>query len=392
MEGDSRRKISHVRRWYSLSSLAKHSDILLVTFVSCLGYAFFDSIHWHRQFLMWLKDGGHFIDLFTIWLASSGILYALRHEHELGKQTDRVELQLNKLLEIEVSIGSQLTQLTEQSQELKRLDESLSTRRVGAFPSYISQLAELVEGARTSLDVLCDCVDYGSFFAPQVHRRLHDAVLRAKRTIPVRILVCGGTPNPYTNPSGRDFTEYRRDYGSLKKYLGAYCEAMRNDGGFDRWIESLNNPGDAKSDGFKNNWFEDAWRPHNMQEALGECLKVCRNARTLGDDDGSEAVFRTLLQARQLWFARELWLHGVEIRGMVSDEPMYLWIRDKIKEQVGDGDEGLFTFAKAAHGPGQLGYRTHDSDLLETFRAIFDELWDKAASSKPLWLQVVKMI
>ena len=392
MESDPKREVSRESRWYSPLSLARHSDVLVVTLAGCIGYAFFDSMHWHRGLFKWLQDGGHFIDLFTIWLASSGILYALRHEHELTKQTDRVAQQLHKLAGIEESIHSQLTQITEQSRELKRLDESLSTRRVGAFPAYVRHLAELVEGAKASLDILVDCVDYGSFFAPQVHQRLHDAILHAKRNMPVRMLVCGGTPKPYTNPSGLNFNEYRKDYSSLKKYLTAYCRALHSDVGFDRWIEFLNDPTKARFDGFKNNWFEDEWRPSDLQQALGECLKVCRNARILGDDKESESVFRTLLQARQLWFAEELWRHGVEIRGLITDEPMYLWIRDKIKEQVGNGDEGLFTFAKAAHGPGQLGYRTHDSDLLETFRAIFDELWCKAESVRPAWLEVVKMI
>jgi hypothetical protein len=390
MADDTNLEATSQLKWYAPSSLLKHSDILWSTFWACILYALLDSRHWDRGFFSWFHEGGHFLDLLTIWLASSGILYALRHDHELGRQTNRVETQLRKLHGMEGSIERQLTQIIEQRKHLQRLDESLSTRRVGHFPQYVREIANLAANTTVSLEILVDCLDYGSFFAPQVHQLVHDSIRFAGRRAAVRILVCGKIPEPFTGPSGHVIEEYKKDYSILKEYLTTYLEVLGKEG-FINWMEALNNPTRTKFQGFSASWFGDEWRPSDLQKTLIECVEVCRGKRPLDDDEESAFIFTTLLQARQLWFAEEL-LRDVEIRSLAAEEQIYLWIQDKIKQRVGIGDNALFTFAKAAHGPGQLGYRTHDSDLLETFKAIFDERC-KAAAKEPEqgWLTVAKM-
>lgn len=381
---DPKLKIAFKTGWNFLWRWTKSCDILSGTLVVSFVSAIFASEHEDRPLLMWLKDYSHIIDLITIWLASSGILYAVRHEYKLEMQT--------------LKIAEQLSQLTRQNEELKRLEGSLSTRRIGVFPLYISELTELVKGAKVSLDILADCLDYGSFFAPAFHQELHEALLAKGNKITIRILVCGKPPQPYTNPSGHDFRNYIEDFenGDLNEYLGSYYSALKNDHGFQRWLEALNCPQNAKYEAFINYWFEEGWLESDgmkiqVNEILSKCVDVCFGKTVLGKDQESPIVFLMLLQARQLWFAQQLWFRNVKIQGIDSSQPMYLWIRDKVKDQVNKEDEGLFTFAKAAHGPGQLGYRTHDSDLLNAFRAEFDELWKESEASNPNWLKVVKM-
>src|SRR4029077_21054001 len=53
-------------------------------------------------------------------------------------------------------------------------DRLLATRQVSGFPHHLRYVADLVRRAKTSLYIVVDCVDHGSFSAPE----LHDAVLR----------------------------------------------------------------------------------------------------------------------------------------------------------------------------------------------------------------------
>src|SRR5207302_7709052 len=84
-------------------------------------------------------DSRNVIDALTIVLAGWGILYAAGHEHELVSQ-----------------LG-----------QLRKLEESLSTRRI-PFPQYLGEIGKLAKTA-CNLDILVDFLDYGSFSSPEVH-------------------------------------------------------------------------------------------------------------------------------------------------------------------------------------------------------------------------------
>ena len=180
------------------------------------------------------------------------------------------------------------------------LGYALSTSRKGPFPLYLSEIGTLAKRAHR-LDILVDCLDYGSFFKPDVHQTVHDIVCEVAKTIEVRILVCGEVPQPLTEPSGRSLS---------KDELDTYCAALREDKGFSRFLEELAFPENVTFKTFETTWF----KTPPPSGSLDACRRVCSPGSaslTAGAED--RRILETLLQIRQLWFARQLRHAGVLI-------------------------------------------------------------------------------
>jgi len=354
---------------------------------------------------------------FVVFLRERKLGAGQHHDHEMGEQTNAFNRQLEALGNVERSIGEQLIQLKAQNQELNRLGGSLSTYRKGSFPDYLMEIGKLAETA-SHLDILVDCLDFGSFFEPKFHNDVHFSICGASnRGVRTRILVCGYVPEPFTGPSGQALSKYK----TADELLGAYCKMLTGDGGFVDWIkEKLGSPEGQAFKTFAATWFrtpdpglvaplagsdlptiqadpilEATQRdmhfatiladPERARTLLSDCLDVCLGKRVPSAKPEDGPLLTTLLQIRQLWFARDLQRFGVKIRTLAQPEPMFFWIKYKNEEpdrrDIQD-DDALFTFAKASRGPGQLGYTTHDPDLLNTFRATFEEKWAEADAQK----------
>ncbi len=370
------------------------ADILVLWFIPLA--IFVGNRTWHYHEFLFIVHHRHLaLDLLTIYLAVSGIHYAWRHDYELGEQTHN---------------------LINQVAQLKQLEGSLSTYRKGPFPKYLSEIGKL---ARTAchFDIMVDCLDYGSFFAPEVHQRVHNNICMAakKPGVTIRILVCGELPEPFTGPSGQRLREYEDHEELLKNY----SLMLKNDKGFNGFLQDLATSATTTFSEFATTWFKGNAPGLPLLEI---CRQVCainvdaggsdtNNTSALTADDDGWQVLQTLLQIRQFWFARDLRRAGVEIRAYpVADrqpasthqsEPIFFWIKYKkkgvdkqfISKEREITDDALFTFANAARGKGQLGYSTHDEDLLNTFRAIFEDNWEQADPLKgkqPSWLTFLK--
>ena len=150
----------------------------------------------HGPILSWLRQPFHLphltpnlINFFTLYLAVSGILYAIIHEMRLGEHLRR----------------------------LRGIEGSLSTRRLGRFPHYLEEIGKLLEGA-SKLTILADCADYGSFFAPDEHEMLHDAVCRFSKATGHRAQILeAGPPAPFTAASSWSQQEYEDRYSTMMK-------------------------------------------------------------------------------------------------------------------------------------------------------------------------------
>lgn len=362
-------------RWVPKRVFASIFVLLLLSLI----YPLIGSHVYHRSFVDWFKDDKRrLLDLITIWLASSGILYAWVHDYRLSRQSENIDAQLRRLQKIEETTITQLEHLSLQNQELRRIEGSLSTRRTGHFPDYVSKISRIATETTHSLDILADCVDYGSFFAPEAHRRAHEAICKAagKDGVKVRIVVCG-PPQTFTATSGRSSEDYVRNYEEIKGYLGPYLKRVQSDHGFKKWMSELLDPSATEFEKLKK-WLVECDSPvqGTSIEVLSRCAAVCAERAKLGRDANDQIVFTTLLQVRQKWFADLLSDAGAEIRYVGNRERIFLWIKDKNVVQNGEKTEcAVFTFPSAGHGKSQLGYETHDPDLLRTFESIFKENW-----------------
>jgi hypothetical protein len=348
-----------VTQWRdSLSGWCKHLRFLALSLIMLAAYAKLRAWHYNEGLVHFLYDDHRFLDLLTIDLAICGIYYAVGHAYEMGRQLE----------------------------ELRKLEGSLSTRRKGPFPQYLIEIGGLAETAN-HLDVLVDCLDYGSFFLPKVHQEVHDKICFAagKRGIPVRILVCGEVPEPFTGASGELFSKDKASDELLRRYFSA----LKGDTAFQGWVERLDSQNDSEFDKFRETWFR---KPKPTVDTLRAGIKACAGEADIEAIKNNEALRTAVLQVRQVWFAEELQRADVKIRALSNPQPMFFWLKYSEGKAGGDvTDDGLFTFAKAARGPSQLGYITHDPPLLDTFSAIFEDRWSDAGKEKePEWLQFLK--
>jgi hypothetical protein len=238
------------------------------------------------------------------------------------------------------------------------------------------------------LDILSDCLDYGSFFAPANHREVHKALCSAAETrgIAVRLLVCSEhIPEPFTGPSGQELHEYP----NCVELLHIYQQTLLSDASFMDWLGRLNDarvawPRIAKS------WFFELVNGVEMPD--WPTLLTSNFGLEVGNEKGEhqhggeeERKLKQILQIRQLWFATKLQGAGVKIRWLPRRKSLFLWAKYRhrghgtkdVKNRHID-DDALFTFAHAMGGEAQLGFSTHDHDLLDSFRVLFEATWDKA--------------
>lgn len=80
----------------------------------------------------------------------------------------------------------------QQNEEVNEILTSLPTRYVGLFPDHLGEIIKLVDRARTKFCIMADCVDYGSFSNPELHKRMLQAMEEALiRGVEIQILICG---------------------------------------------------------------------------------------------------------------------------------------------------------------------------------------------------------
>ena len=108
-----------------------------------------------------------------------------------------------------VFAGVQYRDSKDQIDNLQFILASIPTICIGRFPGHVAKIAEIVKTARSSIDIMADCVDYGSFFDPEAHQALFKAIRQAALdNVQVRLLVCG-RPQPITQNSFFSEKTYR---------------------------------------------------------------------------------------------------------------------------------------------------------------------------------------
>ena len=289
----------------------------------------------------------------------SGILYAIIHEIRLGEHVRR----------------------------LRSIEGSLSTRRLGRFPHHLGEIGKLFDGAK-KLTILADCADYGSFFAPEEHKVLHDAVYRFSKAEghQVQILVAG-PPASLTAASPWAVEDLPRIPAIKKKYWSKYIKTVRKDQPFLKWLGEVTNVS-ASHPNPKLTLFEQ-WltsysseAPTGLRETLLHTKAVCDGSKTLEADGASAEAFLALLRSRQYWFEKLLAAAGADIRHVQESTALFFWISQKTCEPVRPQEDGiaLFAFPNPSGGEGALAFRTIDPDLIKTFEGIFDKFWHQTST------------
>jgi hypothetical protein len=320
-----------------------------------LGYAAYFLVKlWRHSGPLWETFWQKPVDKLAMWLALSGIAYACIHEWQLTKQ-----------------VG-----------QLRELEKGLSTHRL-PFPGYLAAVRRLAQ-SQDYLDIFVDFLDYGSFFAPDEHREAHNEICHAAGVggVRVRMLVCGKVPEPEAAEDCKRLTDFANlqyyDDREVEALVANYVRFLRSpkESKFRNSIPRLTNDEAFKL--FAEAWFTAKTAPPEIKD-ITACIRVCNVEQEIQMED--VALFRTLLQIRELWFAEELKVAGVEIRALEEPQSLVFWHKYKENEtryRYREGDESVFTFTMAARGKGQLGFITRDTDLVSGFGRTFCQKWDEA--------------
>jgi hypothetical protein len=256
---------------------------------------------------------------------------------------------------------------------------------VGLFPKHLTDIAKLVDDAKDSIDILADCVDYGSFIDPNGHKQLFDKIIEAKiqRGIRIRILVCG-PPQPITRisnfydnaPEQEKFQEfYQSRDKSFKSLYETYISMLRMDNDFVMFLKNIS--GDEQIRQVVKEFVDKRPRQNEngspilsgneFKRLVEQCILELEKhgaIKFIGDDE-----FTILLEIRQKWFENKLKGIGAIVEYAPNEiVPIFCWLKDNILDSV-------FVFSESVTKTRGMGFRTQDSDLVGIFHNIFENQW-----------------
>jgi hypothetical protein len=315
--------------------------------------------------------------------------------HAVDRIVEQTLSELASELLATVAIAFAILHHVEMRAQAKRMDnvaKSMATRYIGDFPGHLDTIADLIRRsrARGTLDIISDCADYGSFFAPRSHQSVLYAVGDAiSRGVIVRILACGPL-QPITGNSQFHKLKFEellcskvgdREFG---KYLHDYLEDLREDNKFREWLVGCATE-EAKFAVFQK-WLEINLReteiepeyaidPTNVVQLKGyieECLtKIAKNtSRTFSSGEGAQ--FKVLLLCRERFFEEWLRLTISFERLRNHRTSLFCWIKDSER----DG-EAVFSIANSGEKVRGLGFSTRDPQLIKVIAGTFESLWPK---------------
>jgi hypothetical protein len=296
------------------------------------------------------------VDFLAIVLATSGIVYAVVHEHRLRKQLHR----------------------------LAGIEQSLSTRRIGTFPHYIKEITTILQGT-SKVMILADCADHGSFFAPEDHRRLHMALCEFLATGGEVQLLVAGPPAAWSAAAPAD----------RKRYWDGYILSTKRDRGFQKWLKAIIT---NDAEGIHRLSLFTSWLvPNNTDEHSGptreKLVGFLQHAESIWSNEGyphrdfPDDVAHALVQARQYLFEKRLGDAGASIKHQEDVSSVFMWIATKTDDPA-EGGLALFAFPGPHPGnwKGAIGFRTVDTDLITTLKEIFTKRWERPEKEPPAGL------
>lgn len=255
---------------------------------------------------------------------------------------------------------------------LERITESMSTRFIGRFPDSLDILTDLVSHATRRIDVLWDGVDPGSYFRPEAHERLMDALLDRRQMKPkgvtIRFLVWGG-PKAISAASGlrtEDFTP------QMAKH---FCNFHGSRGGFTQHLDDAFARIPKPNDPSATNWDKSK---HSEAEVYNVKLEEIKSYLNCEKPDPNSPEFKALQLCLHEWVKYRLVDAGVDI--IVPEATDHGFVPE-IFFLIVDGNEAVFVLP--CPGQNALAFRTSDSKLLESLEEKFTALFRQSTKPHP---------
>jgi hypothetical protein len=281
----------------------------------------------------------------------------------------------------------------------KRIEEqvrSMTTRYVGTFPNHIDEICSLIDSTvqGSTLSILVDVADYGSFYDPRRHARLHQSIRRAiERRVSIEYL---------TIESGNPFTQNSEFFGKTLESIvsggeGVDCK-KRFEGVLRRWLDFLCHDPDTQSffhllqDQDKD--YSEIFLGRAMKNGMIVDISTTKSfirGLQLNDEEKRGKMFKNLMVSilasseealrnlRAIMFLREQKFdfdlesdrYKRVSEGKIKQPPVFLWMKNK-----GYDADAVFLFNMtdgAVSGERGAAFRTRDTRLTAMLSDIFDE-------------------
>ena len=235
----------------------------------------------------------------------------------------------------------------EVDETIARDNQDSQTHFIGEFPGHLRHVIDMVKEAKSSLTVMIDCVDYGSFSNPDLHeeliRAIHDSLTDEKKPdFTVKMLI---TDKPAPISKASPF--YGRSFETLRKEE-AFQEVFR--GYLRHHYEYRNSP------------------PANEAEFINILQKQQEKSRGRLHDAGSGAKIFDLDGNS---------IKRCEVVGASLEQPkkkpspnssdLFFWIAD--------GKKAVFLFLNTGPSAWEITFQTEELELVNIFNGIFTQHW-----------------
>lgn len=128
------------------------------------------------------------IKLIGVLIVSGIILWAYSSVREQHPNWPEAKLPEQLGLVAILFAALQYTDAKEQNNELRQLLRATSTRSVGVFPDNITDILEVINGAKRHLYILTDFVAYGQYSAPRQFEKYFAALRKLPKRVNLQII------------------------------------------------------------------------------------------------------------------------------------------------------------------------------------------------------------
>jgi hypothetical protein len=207
-------------------------------------------------------------------------------------------------------------QLNRTHEELRKLQETQSTKYVGCFPKNLRDITEVVLKAERDLDILVDVGTYGHYSNPEGFQRYFQAITSVcNRGVRIRLIY---------------YAQELDDEGYILEFPREEFEDERRSARFKRFFE----------------FYPGLMRPGTWEE------------------------MKTVLQDKERRHSAELEDLAVEMRTRTKPfqrSPLSIWVED--------GEEAVFSFQNTGPAERDFSFRSRDKTLIDELHKYFGNFW-----------------
>jgi hypothetical protein len=251
------------------------------------------------------------------------------NSYDSKRTIENIEVIVDDLQTTATSLTVLQTDLHATARTIGEIETAISTAFVGQWPDFVTEIVETIEGAKSTIVILCDHPTYGIFSVPDKFDKYIETLRTKAVHIPVQMM--------WLETELRK--RLRRDqFGSI----------------------------------VKPHW--DLWRDKNKENIvrlLDRRQKFFPNSPSIDTKSISRPELVSVLDEMDLFFMENFLRDVDKLPEVTFTTPIYFWIADGLRAVV--------ALVPAGPSAREIAFRTSDPNLIEALQGI----WSRFANSAP---------